>query len=154
MAKKQLSVRKVYMVIETDVCDGCEECKATACETLKIAKQVLADKVKQFKAETPQFSEDGTIIDEDKYVCEESEDDFSFYEDGYFPENHHTISIHEDCEHISRKPFYTEKDMRDHEQNLLWTVASILDNLYIVGDAREQAMDEFRDYLKNGDLEE
>lgn len=154
MAKKQLSVRKVYMVIETDLCDGYEQCDATACETLKIAKQVLAEKVSNFKSDSPQFNEDGHVIDEDRYVCEESEDDFVFYENEYFAENHYTVTILEDREYISRKPLHTAKDMRDHEQKLLWTVASILDNLCIVGDARERAMDEFRHYLKNGDLEE
>lgn len=40
------------------------------------------------------------------------------------------------------------KEMVYQEQSLLWTLYSILDNLAVEGEARENAINEFKEHLK------
>lgn len=43
--------------------------------------------------------------------------------------------------------------LKNQEQSLLWTFYSILDKLAIEGEARDIAIEEFKDHLINKDLE-
>lgn len=48
------------------------------------------------------------------------------------------------------RKFKAEKDidLKNQEQSLLWTLYSILDNLAVEGEARENAINEFKEHLK------
>lgn len=47
---------------------------------------------------------------------------------------------------------FKNNQFRNQEQTLLWTLYSIFDKLVIVGEARENAIKEFKEHLINKDL--
>ena len=44
---------------------------------------------------------------------------------------------------------HKDEELKRHEQSLLWTIESILDGLCVEGEAREIALQEFKDHLIN-----
>lgn len=48
-----------------------------------------------------------------------------------------------------RMAIYKNEELRNHEQSLLWTMESILDGLCVEGEAREIAMNDFKEHLEN-----
>lgn len=48
-----------------------------------------------------------------------------------------------------RMAIHKNEAMQNHEQSLLWTMESILDGLCVEGEAREIALNEFKEHLIN-----
>ena len=83
---------KVYSVIKVDVIEGDETVSVLGTYSdRKKAQRKFNSEVKKEKAENKNYDQSNPAFDD--FVDEE--DDFCIWKDGYFMEDHTTISIHE-----------------------------------------------------------